>query len=350
MGLPRPDAGTPVHDYLAQRWSRMVILNWPCVMGDFDLVTAADVQLMQGLAQRVTAVRPDLVNNDATFGELAWIWGQGHASDGATWPRRLWFSGDALVAWGWAYLPHQVRRSDGSVQDVTRANLGYQVHPDHATLVDEVIGWCDAVAADIERTVSPRAANEFALKRWAAHGYQTDPASLSDTAYWTQLNERDLNDLEHAVLPDGFRFRTADEAGPEAAVQAHVDAWAPSIFTAEGYEGVRRTATYRGDLHVLVQAPDGTMAASTIIWLDEANKTAEFEPVGTHPGYRRLGLGTAMLLHGMHLAREAGATHMTVACAGAPGHREARGLYYGVGFRPFTRDAPLIKPAAWYRL
>ena len=93
-------------------------------MGDFDLVTAEDVQLMQGLAQRVTAVRPDLVNSDAAFGELAWIWGKGHACDGRTWPRRPWFSGDALVAWGWAYLPHQVRRSDGSVTDVTRAYSG----------------------------------------------------------------------------------------------------------------------------------------------------------------------------------------------------------------------------------
>jgi hypothetical protein len=92
--------------------------------------------------------------------------------------------------------------------------LGYQVHPGHAGLVDDVIGWYDAAAA-----------------------------------------------------------------------------------------GVRQTATYRGDLHILVEAPDGTMAASTIIWLDEANKTAQFEPVGTHPGYRRLRLGTAMLLHGMHLAR-----------------------------------------------
>jgi GNAT superfamily N-acetyltransferase len=314
-------------------------------MGEFDLVTAEDVQLMQGLAQRVTAVRPDLVNTDATFGELAWIWGKEHASAGETWPRRLWFSGAALVAWGWAYLPHQVRRSDGSVQDVTGAYLGYQVDPDHAALVDEVIDWYDAVAADLERTVAPRAADEFALKRWAAHGYQTDPASLSPTAYWTQLNERDLAEVEQPVLPEGFRFRTADEAGPEAAVRAHVDAWAPSTYTAEGYEGVRRTATYRGDLHVLVQAPDGTMAASTIMWLDEANQTAEFEPVGTHPGYRRVGLGTAMLRHGMQVAREAGATHMTVACAGAPGHPEARGLYYGVGFRPFTRDAPVIKQA-----
>ncbi len=313
-------------------------------MADFELLTEADVRLMQGLAQRVTAARPDLVNSDASFGELAWIWGKGHAHDGGAWPRRLWFSGDELVAWGWAYLPHQARLSDGSVRDVTHAYLSYQVHPDHAALVEEVINWYDAVAAGVERTVVPQAADEFALGRWAAHGYQIDPASLGDTGSWTQLNERDLADLEHPVLPRGFRFRTADEAGPAAAVQAHVDAWAPSTYTAESYEGVRQTAAYRGDLHVLVEAPDGTMASSAIMWLDEANKTAEFEPVGTHPGYRRLGLGAAMLLRGMHLAREAGATHMTVACLGAPGHPRARGLYYRVGFRFFSRDVPLIKP------
>ena len=315
------------------------------IVGDLDLVTATDVRLMQGLAQSVTSMRPDLVNSDASFGELAWIWGKGHARDGGTWPRRLWCSGDALVAWGWAYLPHQVRRSDGSLADVTGSYLGYQVHPSHAALVDEVISWYDSVAAGLERTVAPSAADKFALKRWRAHGYQTDPASLGDTGSWTQLNQRDLTDVDHPVLPEGFRFRTADEAGPQAAVQAHLDAWAPSTYTAEGYEGVRQTAAYRGDLHVLVEAADRTMAASTIMWLDEVNQTAEFEPVGTHPAFRRLGLGTVMLLHGMHLARKAGATHVTVACLGAPGHPQARGLYYGVGFRQFTRDAPLIKPA-----
>ena len=314
-------------------------------VADVDLVTAENVQLMQGLAQRVTAVRPELVNSDATFGELAWIWGKGNAADGGTWPGRLWFSGGELVAWGWAYLPHQVRRSDGSVHEVTGAYLGYQVHPGRAELVDEVIGWYDRVAAGLERTVLPRMADEFALKRWEAHGYQADPASLGESGSWTQLNERDLTEVDQPTLPDGFRFRSADEAGPEATVRAHVEAWAPSTYTAEGYEGVRRTATYRGDLHILVEAPDGTMAASTIMWLDEANLTAEFEPVGTHPGYRRLGLGTAMLRHGMQLARDAGATGMTVACYGAPGRQEARGLYYAAGFRPFTRDAPLIKPA-----
>jgi hypothetical protein len=60
-------------------------------MPDPEVVTGADVQLKQGLAQRVAATRLDLVNSEATFGELAWNWGQGHASDGGSWPRRLWF-------------------------------------------------------------------------------------------------------------------------------------------------------------------------------------------------------------------------------------------------------------------
>ncbi len=315
-------------------------------MGTAELLTAADVELMQGLAQRVTAVRPELVNSDASYGELAWNWGRGHAADGATWPRRLWFADGELVAWGWAQLPRRVRRNDGSVKDVTGAYLAYQVHPGHAGLVDEVIAWFDATAGEIDRTVLPGAADEFALERWAAHGYRTDPAALGDTGSWTQLNERDLAELEEPVLPKGFRFRTATEAGPAAAVQAHVSAWTPTSYDEQAYAGVRRTPAYRGDLHVLVEAPDGTMAASAILWLDEPNKTAEFEPVGTHPAYRRLGLGRAMLLHGLRRARDAGATHATVACLGAPGHPAARGLYYSVGFRELSRDVPLLKAAS----
>lgn len=310
-----------------------------------NLLTAGDVRLMQGLAQRVTAVRPDLVNSDASYGELAWNWGRGHASDGASWPCRLWFADGELVAWGWARLPRRARRDDGSVVDVPGASLAYQVDPGHAGLVDEVIGWFDDTAGAVERTVLPGAEDEFALARWAAHGYRPDEDARGDTGSWTQLTERGLADVEEPVLPAGFRFRTADEAGPAAAVRAHLAAWAPTTYSAEAHEGVRRTAAYRGDLHVLVEAPDGTMAASAILWLDEVNKTVEFEPVGTHPGYRRRGLGRAVLLHGMRLARAAGAGHATVACLGAPGHPSARELYHGVGFRELSRDAPMIKNA-----
>ena len=301
-------------------------------MGEFP--TAADVRLMQGLAQRITATRPDLVNSDASFGELAWNWGRTRGGG----ERRLWFSGAELVAWGWAELPRRVRRNDGSVKDITGAYLAYQVHPDQFALVDDVIAWYEATAPGVERTVLPSAADSHAVRRWAAHGYEPDAPDA-----WSQLNERDLIDVEEPSLPAGFAFRTASEVSPEAVVQAHVDAWAPTSYTASSYEGLRQAPGYRGDLHVLVEAPDGTMACSAIMWLDEVNETVEFEPVGTHPGYRRQGLARAMLLHGMHLATAAGARHATVACMGEPA--PARELYYSVGFRAFSRDAPLIAAA-----
>jgi hypothetical protein len=108
-------------------------------------VTAADVPLMQGLAQRVTATRPDLISAGASYGELAWIWGKGYGRRGLAAPAVVLRRRSGGV--GLAFLPHQVRRNDGSVTDVTGAALSYQVHPGHTELVDEVIEFYDGVAA-----------------------------------------------------------------------------------------------------------------------------------------------------------------------------------------------------------
>ena len=307
----------------------------------------ADVRLMQGLSQRVFSLRPEFVNNDATVGELAWVWGKDHAAQGETWRRRLWFSDDGVVAWGWTYLPYQAPRTDGGVITVPHASLAWQLDPARPGLLDEILAWYESVTDEgIDRKVSVRAADEDALARLAAHGYLPDKRMLADDGYWVQLNWRDLDDIASPALPDGFKFRTAASAGEEAAVAAHVAAWHPSTFTMRGYQGARETWPYREDLHVLVEAPDGTMASTAIMWFDEVTRTAEFEPVGTHRGYRRRGLGKALLLHGMRTARDAGARRMLVACLGAAGHPAARGLYYSVGFEPFTREVPHVKPRA----
>jgi hypothetical protein len=160
-----------------------------------ELLTAADVELMQGLAQRITATRPELVNSDASFGELAWNWGRAHTAQGFAWRRRLWSSGGNLLAWGWAQLPRSVPLSDGTVANATGAYLAYQVHPDHPDLVDEVVDWYDATAPGLERTVLPGAEDGFALERWAAHGYAPDPSGQGDTGSWTQLNMRGLGPI-----------------------------------------------------------------------------------------------------------------------------------------------------------
>ncbi len=314
-------------------------------MGDEREFGPDDVRLMQRLAAEVWSVAPELVNAEATVGELAWIFGKDNAALGKTWLRRFWTEGGEVVGWGWIYLPHRVRRSDGGVVEFQHASLVWQVRPDRPELLDEILDWYDGQVPGTERRTGTTAANADSMARLAAHGYVVDERTAADDGFWTQFNARDLADLPDPELPDGFRFRTADEVGPEAAVGAHRDAWHPSSFTEEGFAGVRRMWPYRGDLHVLLEAPDGTLAATAIMWLDEHNRTAEFEPVGTHQGYRRRGLSGVLLRHGMHRAREAGATRMLVACLGGAAYPAARGLYYGIGFHELSRDAPYRRPA-----
>jgi len=302
-----------------------------------------DLRLMQDLTQQVTALRPELVNSDATVGEMAWVWGKDRTDLGGTWRHRLCFSGGRLAGWGWIFLPYRVMRSDGQLLDVTTTSLTWQVHPDARQVLDDILDWYDTEAPHADRRVTVRAADDDALRRLRSHGYRPDEQAASDDGFWTQFNRRDLRDLPEPRLPAGFSFLTAEQVSPSAAARAHRDAWHPSTVTDHGMREVQETWPYQPGLHVLVRAPDGTLAATAIIWLDERNGTAEFEPVGTHQGYRRLGLARSLLQYGMVRAGKAGATEMLVACLGAPAHTAARALYYDAGFRAFTRELPHVR-------
>jgi GNAT superfamily N-acetyltransferase len=310
-----------------------------------DALGPNELRLMQGLAQQVTASRPELLNADATVGELAWVWAKDFDALSGFWRHRLWFVDGRLSAWGWAHLPYRVLRGDGTVREAKTANLIWQVHPDRPDLLTGILDWYDDVAGDVDRLLTVQSADVEAQATVAAHGYTFDVEAGSDDGSWVQFNTRALADVSDPVLPEGFRFLAAADVSAADAVRAHRDAWLSSSLTAAAFERVRRTWPYRADLHVLVAAPDGTLAATAIIWLDESTRTAEFEPVGTHQGFRRRGLGTALQLYGMHLARAAGANRMLVACLGAPTHPAARTMYEGVGFRVLTRDLPQIKVA-----
>lgn len=311
-------------------------------MGDLG---PGELRLMQGLAQEVTELGPELLNGDATVGELAWVWAKDFDARNQFWRHRMWFCHGALVAWGWVQLPFRVRRDDGTFLESAEANLTWQVHPDRPELLTEILEWYDEEAGEVDRLMTIQSGDPQAPAIVTAHGYEFDEAAGSDDGDWVQFNGRQLDAVPDPVLPAGFRFLAAEDVSAADAARAHRDAWHPSSFTDVAFERVRQTWPYRGDLHVLVEAPGGTLAATAIVWLDDATRTAEFEPVGTHPDFRRQGLGTALQLYGMQQAKAAGANHMLVACLGAPAYPAARAMYYGVGFRPMTRDWPQIKLA-----
>jgi hypothetical protein len=59
--------------------------------------TPDDVRAMQGQAQQVTGLRPELLGGGATVGELAWNRGQGRTARGGTWQRRLIYGDGELT-------------------------------------------------------------------------------------------------------------------------------------------------------------------------------------------------------------------------------------------------------------
>ncbi len=292
---------------------------------------------MQRLAQLAWAAKPEKVNSGATVGELAWEWGSGRAAHAAGWRQRVWLADGEPVAWGWVYPPERTRVS-GAEWTLSDTTLVWQVHPERPALLGEVLAWFDGEAGGAPRVTAARAGDTQALDQLAGHGYAPDPG-----APWFRLNVLPLAGLAEPGLPPGYSFVSGAVADLTLAATAHRAAWAPSAFTADDLAGVRSTWPYRADLAGFVRAPGGRLAATALAWYDPATGTAELEPVGTCPEFRRLGLGRAVSLFALQQARAAGATLGLVSCRGDDRYPIPARLYRSIGFTELSRDMVVRK-------
>jgi mycothiol synthase len=87
--------------------------------------------------------------------------------------------------------------------------------------------------------------------------------------------------------------------------------------------------SFRHDLNLVAEAPDGSFAAHIGFTLDDVNGHGIIEPVCTHPRHRRHGLARALILDGLRRLRALGAT----TCSVETGDMEpANALYRSIGF------------------
>jgi GNAT superfamily N-acetyltransferase len=107
----------------------------------------------------------------------------------------------------------------------------------------------------------------------------------------------------------------------------------------EWYKNVQRVPLYNHDLDIVAVASDGELAAFCTVWYDSVTRTAEFEPVGTHPNHQRRGLGKAVMSEGLRCAQALGATLASVSSYGDGAHA----LYASMGFTEFDLLEPWIK-------
>jgi ribosomal protein S18 acetylase RimI-like enzyme len=247
----------------------------------------------------------------------------------------LWKGGDIVVAWGWAELP---------------GHLDLYVDTAHPELADEVLSWFGTIASGSDRSVTVLETEGHLIAALRRVGYRPMIEAPFFQHCVIELDES----LPLPRLPKGYRVRAVCEDEVEARAAAHRAAWRPkrigemfvppvdlgdaeSRLTTESYRAVMSAWLYRHDLDQVVEAPDGTLAAFALGWLDEVNRVGELEPVGTDPSYARQGLGSAVSLACLHALRAAGATRAVVYPRGDDAYPVARRLYFGLGFQPVAR-------------
>jgi predicted N-acetyltransferase YhbS len=150
------------------------------------------------------------------------------------------------------------------------------------------------------------------------------------------------------VLPDGYLVRSPAERDDLLGVQRSAwrppdlpfapgcmppfDSQATSSLTASVLAAVQKAWPYRRDLHVVAEAPDGSLAASCIAWLDPVTGVAAIEPLGVCPEHRRRGLAGALCLHAARLVAAAGGHELVIHPRGDPAYPAPRGAYLRCGF------------------
>ncbi|MGY0233637.1 GNAT family N-acetyltransferase [Longispora urticae] len=281
-------------------------------MTRLDYSGPADLRAMQALTARLWSRR-----SQWTVGDLAWN-RYLHVGRESEWATSLWEHDGEVVAWCWV-------REGG--------DLDLCVDPAHADLVDEVLAW-GLAALDLARYEAQILDAEEHL---AAGLLRAGFTAATDGPFFLHTG-RDLLDLPTPVLPEGFTVRPVRGAADAARwAEVHQAAFHPSRVTAESYLNVTAAWPYRAGFDHVVVAPDGRFAAYCLGWYDEANRVGEFEPVGTHPDFRRRGLARAVCASVLHAFRAAGAETAIVHCRGDDDYPQALALYTDLGFEGYAR-------------
>jgi mycothiol synthase len=146
-------------------------------------------------------------------------------------------------------------------------------------------------------------------------------------------------------LPQGYFLGTV--AGEQELAQRALVSYAafgsskPIADYIERYLRFMRSPVYKPEWDLVIVAPSGEFAAFCVGWLDEENQLGYFEPVGTHPNFRRRGLAAAVLREGLCRMQARGL--LTASVYVESDNPLAKKLYEGLGFRKIHKLLTYVK-------
>jgi mycothiol synthase len=239
---------------------------------------------------------------------------------------RLWETTDGLLA--------------GAANGESDGWFNLQLHPDFRDYEEEMISWAEAnlasrndeesggwIASEVYEYDAPR------LRILEKRGYQKLPST------WVFRRMRFGNRaLPPVTIADGYHLR-AIRAEDMQDCQRLADLLNASFGRTfhnamEFHQFARLAPSYREDLHLVAEAPDGVFGAHVGVIYDETNRRGLYEPVCTHPDHRRKKLARSLMFAGLHRLKDLGACEVTVETGGEPA---ANALYDSIGFSEVYR-------------
>ena len=135
-------------------------------------------------------------------------------------------------------------------------------------------------------------------------------------------------------LPKGFAIRNITGIDDYEKLLTVVGSTFPHCkdnMTIEKIQFLTTAEFYHQDLDLICEAPNGEFSSFITVRFDAISKIAEFEPVGTHPNYRRLNLAKALISEGLKRLQS---YEPTLICITQANNDEPADLFYNnLGFK-----------------
>jgi mycothiol synthase len=262
---------------------------------------------------------------------------------------RLWEGSDGtLIAIGKLWVP--------PVQETQDAGLMFKVLPSarNRGLENEILAWAETELQHLCRDQNLRG-----NLRVSTRETQTDRVALLERSGFTverhflRMRRSLQTPIPEPQLPEGFVVRSlSGEAELSAWVdcfnQSFIDHWNHHELNLDDRRYWNSAPNYRADLDLVATAPDGTFAAICFseIEPDHIVRTGQKEgcvcTLGTRRGFRRLGLGRAILLTALHQLKTDG-MEQAYLNVDAQNPNGAKQLYESVGFSPMFASLVFCK-------
>ncbi|OLS26908.1 MAG: hypothetical protein HeimC3_06650 [Candidatus Heimdallarchaeota archaeon LC_3] len=214
-----------------------------------------------------------------------------------------------------------------------------QIHPEYEYLLTEMVEWI----VDHFGSIKDDLKKEQKLIIVCLDGYKPLEEILRNqgfekTSNYGYLRFRDINEPIHQYsIPEGYSIRSfkgKEEYGSYTEAIRKTFGHG-EFFNSEVVESINSNTYYNPELDLIIEAPNGEIAAFCTFRMDPKNRITELEPLGTLPNYKKLGLGKAILGEGYKRLKKYNPTLLYI--GGAADTSGANRLYDSTGFTKKTR-------------